>query len=50
MVLMVWAACLLVVGFAGGAAAAWWWLAMVGRDADRAEWDALARRDREALR
>lgn len=47
--LLVWAACLLVLGFAAGAGAAWWWLVCTTPD-ERDAWDALARRDREAQR
>ena len=49
--MMVMAVVLLVLGACAGAGGVCLWaLVMEAHDAERAEWDALARRDREALR
>lgn len=49
--MMLWAVMLLVLGACAGAGGVCLWALMTDqRDADRAHWDALARRDREALR
>lgn len=49
--MMVMAVVLLVLGACAGAGGVCLWALLAEpRDADRAEWDALARRDREALR
>lgn len=49
--MMVMAVVLLVLGACAGAGGVCLWaLVMDARDPDRAAWDALARRDREALR
>lgn len=49
-VILVFLATGMLAAFVGGLWCGWWWCRWELRDAERAAWDALARRDREAQR